>query len=422
MTGLAVTALLLGLIAQAVAGDVAAVAESQSRCARDERWDVGMGMCMPNPGPTQASTVLAGQFNAFGVFSALEGPRGVDQFAAPNWFMIDAGRQLDARQFINIELMGTAELWTFPWHGYPELLQVGEERSDGSAYIDAQHPHSSPIMGLTLSDTVSLAGNRSLRLYFAPRGESTDGPVAYLHRSSARDNPDAPLGHHVAQDVGHISSTVLAAQFTTGRWTIEASAFNGAEPEPMHVNLPLGPLDSAALRLSYAANPDHRLMASVAHVRQTDPAYPGTTSATRLSASMYDQFSLDGAWKVDHSFVVGSMSRHPDGATLTSFLDELTATRGASVLWGRLELLQRLGTELGIPSASPAPAEDKRWVAGLTAGYTRWIRQGRPVEFAIGSSLTADVVPKAWANSYGSQVPLTARLIFQVRGAGRWHP
>src|SRR6202008_2178954 len=122
--------------------------------------------CMPGADATESATVLAGHFNAFGVFSALQGPRGVDKFAAPNWFMLEAGRKIDARQFINVELMGTAELWTYPWHGYPELLQVGEERSDGSAYIDAQHPHTSPIMGLTLSDTISLADTRSLRLYF----------------------------------------------------------------------------------------------------------------------------------------------------------------------------------------------------------------------------------------------------------------
>ncbi len=418
LTVVAATILSPGLARSA---DAAAVADSQTPCGRGERWDVGMGMCMPGPDPMVTSTVLAARFNAFGVWSALQGPRGVDQFAAPNWFMIEATRSVDARQVIGIDFMGTAELWTYPWHGYPELLQVGEERSDGSAYVDAQHPHSSPIMGLTFSDTISLAGDRLLELSFAPRGESTDGPIAYLHRASARDNPDAPLGHHVAQDVGHISSTVLAARLTTGRWTIEISAFNGTEPEPMQVDLPLGSPDSAALRLGYATSPDHRVMASVAHVRQTDATYPGTTSATRLSASIYDQFKLPGPWTADHSLVIGSMHRHPDGAPLASFLDELTVSNGPSALWGRLELLQRLASELRIPVTSPVtPAEDKRWVSALTIGYTHWMRERHHIEFAIGSSLTADVVPNAWEMTYGSRVPLTVRVIFQVRGAGHW--
>ena len=54
------------------------------------------------------------------------------------------------RSRMRAALMGTTELWTYPRRRYPELLQVGEERSDGSPCIDAQHPHSSPIMGLTL--------------------------------------------------------------------------------------------------------------------------------------------------------------------------------------------------------------------------------------------------------------------------------
>jgi len=415
-----VAALALGLVSSASSTNVADTSHQQNRCSQDETWDVGMNMCMPIPNAVEQSTVFSGQFNAYGVFSALQGPRGVDQFAAPNWFMIDAGRSIGTRQIIGVELMGTAELWTYPWHGYPELLQIGEERSDESPYIDAQHPHSSPIMGLTISDTIALTGNRSVRLSFAPRGESTDGPVAYLHRASARDNPDAPLGHHVGQDVGHISSTVLAARLSTGIWTIEVSAFNGTEPEPMHVNLPLGPLNSGALRLNYAASEDHLVMASVAQVDQMDPEYPGTTSATRLSASIYDRFSLSGSWKIDHSFVIGSIRRHPDGTTLNSFLDEATVSKGSSELWGRVELLQRLNSELGIPATPTMTSSDKRWVSALTIGYTHWMRGHHYLEFGIGTSCTADFIPEVWAKSYGSQVPLTGRLILQVRGAGQW--
>ena len=317
--------------------------------------------------------------------------------------------------------MGTTELWTYPRHGYPELLQVGEERGDGSPYIDAQHPHSSPVMGLTVSDTFALPGEDSLRLSFAPRGESTEGPVAYIHRAAARDIPDAPLGHHVGQDAGHISSTVLAAQLSVSAWTMEVSAYNGDEPEPTHVNLPLGPVNSGAIRLIRAITPNDRVMGSVAYVKQTDPAFPGMTSNTRLSASLYNRFPLSGSWAIDHDFVVGLISRHPGGATLVSFLDEVTAARGQSDLWCRLEILQRMGSELAIPDTPTTVAsQDKRWIAALTVGYTYWACRSHGLEFGIGSSLTADAIPGAWASAYGSQLPLTGRLIFQARGAGDW--
>ncbi len=147
-------------------------------CAENEFWDNGMSMCMTVPSAGASQFHIAARFNVFGVFSATPGPRGSDDFAAPNMFMVDAGKTLGARQFLDLDVMGTTESWTFPRRGYPELLQIGEERGDGSPFIDAQHPHSSPIMGLTLSDTINLNSMNALKLFFAPRGGSTDGPVA----------------------------------------------------------------------------------------------------------------------------------------------------------------------------------------------------------------------------------------------------
>jgi hypothetical protein len=389
-------------------------------CAANENWDNGMNMCMPSAGSATALTVVSGQFNVFGVFSGVPGPRGIKQIAAPNMFMLDVGRALGSRQFLKLDLMGTAELWTYPRLGYPDLLQIGEERSDGSPFIDAQHPHSSPIMGLTLSDTVNLGSSNTLKLSFAPRGESTDGPIAYMHRESARDDPDAPLGHHVGQDVGHISSTVLGAQLTLGEVIVEASAFNGDEPQPTKVNLPLGTINSEALRVTYAFQPDHRVMASVAHADQQDPTYPGTTSATRLSTSLYDRFSLDGG-SLDQSFIVGWIARYPNSTALTSFLDEAVWQRGSADVWGRIEVLQRLASELAIPSAdSTSGADGRRWVSALTLGYTHWTELNRGLQFGLGTSLTLDVIPSAWATAYGSRTPLTARIIIQLRGTRRW--
>jgi len=402
------------------AANVYALVGSEHGCAADESWDNSMNMCMPSASSAGSRTVVSGQFNVFGVFSVQEGPRGVDQFAAPNMFMLDFGRAITPRQFLSLALMGTSELWTYPQRGYPELLQIGEEHSNGQPFVDAQHPHTSPIMGLTVSDTVSLGSSEILKVFFAPRGESTDGPIAFMHRDSARDDPDAPLGHHVGQDVGHVSSTVLGAQLDLGKIIVEASAFNGTEPDPTAVDLPLGPLNSLSLRATYVFIPGHEVMASLAHVEQQDPTYPGTTSATRASASLYDRFVLD-AGTLDHSFVVGRIARYPDSIAETSFLDEAVWRRGASDVWGRIEVLQRLASELAIPSAdSTGSADDRRWVSALTLGYTHWTELNRGLQFGLGTSLTVDVIPGDWANAYGNRAPLTGRIIFQLRGSGGW--
>jgi hypothetical protein len=409
---------------------LAAGGDSAAACGDGDRWDDAMSMCMPGSGSDNRQWHLQGQFNAFAVFSALQGPRGDDQFAAPNMFMLDAGRLVGAHQFVNLDLMGSTELWTYPRHGYPELLQIGEERRDGTFFVDAQHPHASPVMGLTLSDAMVIHDTLNLRVSFAPRGESTDGPIAFMHRESARDNPDAPLGHHVGQDVGHISSTVLAALLDAGRWTLEGSVFNGTEPRPTVVNMPLGALNSEALRVSYRFSASHRLMASLAHVEQADSEYPGTDAALRLSASLTDHFAESWLGDLDHTLVVGSISRRPGGATLSSILDEAVASQGQMDYWGRLEVVQRLQSELQIALPSSANAanaatasvapDDRHWVAAMTLGLTRWLRVPAGLQFGTGLSMTVDAVPDAWAAAYGHRFPLTGRLILQVRGAGHY--
>jgi hypothetical protein len=162
-------------------------------------------------------------------------------------------------------------------------------------------------------------------------------------------------------------------------------------------------------------------MASIAQVQQQDPQYPGTKSATRLSASLYEHFVLVGGASLDQTFVVGSITRHPTDSPLISFLDEAVYRDDSSDTWGRIEVLQRLASELEIPTASTATVSNpKRWVSAVSLGYTHWSSPYRNVQIGLGSSLTLDVVPNDWAGAYGSRTPLTVRVIVQVRGAGRW--
>jgi hypothetical protein len=153
--------------------------------------------------------------------------------------MLDGGVDLAWWNRLEADVMLTADLWTTPDAGYPELLQIGEENSKGEPFIDAQHPHSSPLMGLSITDVISFSRvkRRLLRLWFAPRGESTDGPIAFMHRASAWFNPDTPLSHHIGQDVGHITSTVIGASLRIDQTVIEASTFHGLEPVPTRVEV-----------------------------------------------------------------------------------------------------------------------------------------------------------------------------------------
>ena len=63
-----------------------------------------------------------------------------------------------------------------------------------------------------------------------PVGEPALGPVAFMHRASASDIPFAPLSHHTF-DSTHIAFGVVTGAVDHGPVTVEASVFNGREPD-----------------------------------------------------------------------------------------------------------------------------------------------------------------------------------------------
>jgi len=387
-----------------------------SDCSKDEFFDRSTQMCFPlaTPGMTMRMFMLHG--NAFGVGIFESGPRGRTSFASPNMLMVDVGTSVSDRQYLNLELMATAELWTFPKQGSPELLQIGEANSQGQPYIDAQHPHSSPLMGLTLSDTIRLSdtNDQVLRLFFAPRGESTDGPIPFMHRPTGMVNPDAPLGHHIGQDVGHISSTVMGGLLKLNKLQIEASTFNGTEPEPTAVNLPIGTPNSYAARLSYEFTPEMIGMFSAAYINQPEALQPDIKNVSRYSASLYTQTNLGPAWNYYNSLIFGSTHHYDHVPQLISVGEEFLFAGGHPRIWGRIEALQRTPNELAITNI-PGPM-NPRWVGAFTLGYTHALTTWNDLEIALGASSTVDFLPDAFSSAYGGQNPWTWKVFLQIGG------
>jgi len=315
--------------------------------------------------------------------------------------------------------MATAELWTFPLKGYPELLQIGETDRRGEPFIDAQHPHSTPIMGLTLSDTVRLSGDRNyIKIFAAPRGASTDGPIAFMHRPTGMMNPDAPLGHHIGQDVGHISSTVVGAAVGLNKTTIEASTFSGREPEPTKVDLPVNRPDSYAARITQAVTSRLTAMISGAFIRNPEADDPSLKFVTRYSGSLYLVDSLGDGWTFYNSLIYGATHNYDHVGLLQSFAEEFLLRGDGPNLWGRLEVLQRTADELAVSTDHQTLAP--RWVTAATLGYTQVVTRYDDMEFGIGGSVTKDFLPSEWIASYGRQ-PWTGKIFLQISGAHHWH-
>lgn len=385
---------------------------SPDLCSPDEHYLFGMSMCLPRPG---AGRMLMAMADLRLVASALQGPRGRSGLASPNWLMVDAGTDLGGHQRLSVDAMLTAERWTFPPRGYPLLGQIGEEDAQGRRYLDAQHPHSSPLMNLTLADTIALGSKSLLRLSFSPRGETTDGPIAFMHRPTGAVNPDAPLGHHIGQDVGHITSTVVATTLDLGTTVLEASAFHGREPEPSRVDLPLGALDSWAVRAIQHLGPRWTAAASFAWV--TRPESQGAVPRLfRLSASAYARFAPGPTWRAHVAAIWGGVIHYDGQDFLNSVTLEGLAQHGRDALWTRLEALQRTGSELQIPGN----ANTTRWIAAGTLGYTRTLVAAGPVDLGLGASVGAAWLPEPFAGEYGGRVPATARLFLEGRWTQMW--
>ncbi|HVK61884.1 MAG TPA: hypothetical protein VM432_10055 [Bdellovibrionales bacterium] len=386
-------------------------------CSEMEVWDYSHSMCMPLAMAGMPMQMAMLHYNSFFVQTFAEGPRGRNEFSIPNMFMADVGSSIGDHHYLNLELMGTFERWTFPEDGYPELLQIGEENARHKPYVDAQHPHSSPIMGLTLSDTITL-GNRPdhAKLWFAPRGQSTDGPIPFMHRPTSMVNPDAPLGHHIGQDLGHIASTVLGSSIRFGETTIEASIFNGTEPEPTKVDLPVGNPNSSSARLTQEFSKHLYAMSSAAYVKSPEPHEPELDHIWRYSASVYYDRTLDSGWALHNAFIWGLVNFYDDISALNSFNEEISIVRKNQNIWSRIEYLQRTPGELQIPARNSEP----RWVTAATFGYTHRTTSWDFGYLGVGASVTKNILPSEFHSTYSGD-PLTVKIFLQANGSTMWN-
>jgi hypothetical protein len=379
-------------------------------------WDRTTAMCIALPMADMPMGMWMIHGNGFLVQDFQEGPRGRDRLSAPHMVMGQVGHSY-GNHFLDVNFMLTFEKWTLPKEGYPELLQIGERNEDDQPYIDAQHPHSSPIMGLTFSDTIRIGEGRDyLKVFFAPRGQATEGPIAFMHRPTGQVNPDAPLGHHIGQDVSHITSTVLGASLNLGRFGMEASVFNGTEPEPAKVDLPLGTLNSYGTRLSYQFSEQTLAMISAAEVKDSEPHDPDLGKVWRYSGSLYSKYTVgESGWMFHNSIIYGHINNYDHISMLRSLTEEFWLHQSdiPHNYWGRIEFVERSASELAIVGVGNG--NDPKWVTALTAGYTYKVKCKEFAELGMGASVTKDILPADFRSSYGGD-PLTGKVFIQLSG------
>ena len=341
-----------------------------------------------------------------------EDHRGASQAGSINW-MMGMARRAAGRGRIGVRTMVSLEPATIGGCGYPDLLATGE-LCDGDSIHDRQHPHDL-FMELALDYERPLARGLRWQLYAGLAGEPALGPVAYPHRVSALPNPIAPIAHHWL-DATHITHGVLTAGLFGPAWKVEASVFNGREPDEARWDLDLAPLDSFAARLSLAPSPSFALQLSTGHLTEGEGEVGGGArhDVDRVTASLsYHRQVAEG------SYLAATLAwgRNKEQGEITqALLLEGTLTRSDRHAWfGRVEVAGKPAHDLHVHER-----DDVFTVAKVQAGYTHYLRTRGGLTPGVGGAVSAGVVPPYLGLPYGNRVNPGFAIFVTVRpGAHR---
>jgi hypothetical protein len=338
------------------------------------------------------------------------GPRGVTKFESQNWFMPMALRRLGPGT-LQLRGMFSLEPLTFSGAGSPQLFQTGEVYR-GQPIRDFQHPHDL-FMELSATYTAPVGERGSVFAYLGYPGEPALGPVAFMHRPSAAENPTAPLGHHL-QDSTHISFG-----FTYRRFKLEGSVFNGREPDDRRYNFEANPWSSRSFRVSFAPGQNWTVQYSYGLLKNPEFFTPGDTH--RQTASVQHSRPLArGNWAT--TFVWGRNREEHDGETfrLNSYLLESTVNfLERNYLYTRLELVDREGDDLlshdELHDLGFGEGAHPRFrVGAYTFGGARDIWNTERFSTAVGGDLTFYTKPDVLDPVYGRN-PTSFKIFFRVR-------
>lgn len=193
------------------------------------------------------------------------------------------------------------------------------------------------------------------------------------------------------------------------------SGFNGDEPSPTKVDLPMGELNSYAARITQQFSPKIYLMASAAFVKSPESHDPDLDHIWRYSASLYNHLDLGNGWDFHNTLIWGLVNFYDDTSALNSFGEEFLVQKDKQSSWGRIEHLERTASELQVASTSPHQA---KWVTAITLGSTYQISKIDDWIFGLGS-VTKDFLPQEFESPYAGD-PLTARVFLQIGTEKMW--
>lgn len=382
------------------------IAEPMSRESSGTAW-------VPDSTPIYAKMLMLGDDmlmlhgGVFPRYTNVSTQRGDDRIDAPNWFMGMYSHPLGDNAQLGARLMMSLDPLTEGGRGYPLLFQTGESWHNQPLH-DRQHPHDL-FDELSLTYSQKFTDGLSSFVYFGYPGEPALGPPTFMHRLSAMDSPDAPIGHHW-QDSTHITFGVATLGAVWKNVKVEGSVFTGREPDENRYDFDQPRFDSFSGRVSW--NPTQNLALQVSHgyIKSPEALDPNVKQHRTTASAIYNQpLGKDANWST--SFVWGQDDNTHEGKT-QSLLFETNLQRGRNTVYARWERVEKSGHELVLTDGDLNRIFP---VSGYTIGYVRDLTHGNGIDVGLGGQFTLNDMPDRLERYYGSGLPYSFEVFLRIR-------
>ena len=357
------------------------------------------------PAAATAGWTWAVESNVFAGYNQQR--RKFTDFAAwesQNWIMATAARA-SGPWTVALVAGGTLEPLTLADLGSPQVFQTGET-FENAPLIDYQHPHDL-VMHLG-ADVTRTVGATRVTAGAALVGGPPIGPVPFMHRASALENPQVPLSHHQL-DATHITHGVVRGAVDHRGLRVVAAVFRGREPDEQRTDLDTGRLDSQAVQVGYA---NGGWDAQVSTAWLTTPERLSTYDAERRTASLaYTRRDGDRTVAVT---VAAGQNREVHGR-LEAYLAE--AVLRPSARWAaytRIEWLDKDILDAGFHPVGVGHTHRQSRLGAFTLGGVRDVVTGAFGRLGVGADLTTYRVPANLKDSYGR--PLSVHVFVRYYG------
>ncbi|GIW86383.1 MAG: hypothetical protein KatS3mg108_0707 [Isosphaeraceae bacterium] len=319
------------------------------------------------------STMLYGY--AYLVYDHQGGRRGDEKAFGESMLMGMAQRPLGGGTFGLRSMLSLDP--TIGKDGYPLLFQTGETADGRTPLIDRQHPHDF-FMELAATYSHPVTDDSAAFVYVGYPGEPAIGPPTFMmRRLSGVSIPEAPLGHHWL-DSTHITFGVATVGYVWRDWKLEASAFNGHEPDELRWNFDDPRFSSHAGRISYNPTEHWALQVSYGALKGPEQLEPDIDQRRMTASAIYDLPFEQHHWQTTLAW--GRNDKRPGATTDALLLESAISLYKRHTVFMRAERVEK--DELFEASS---PLAGQVFDAGkLSVGYIYDIPLTTHVSFGLG--------------------------------------